>query len=222
LYLHDLCYLSIAVFTQTISEPSRVAQHSPFKSKSSIMPSWGTCALAAGACGAGLAVAAPTAATRAAESLMDRPKFRGWIQGRARARMFKRLEATGYRCPIVDKILAQPKTAVAFPKYYLRDYHAYTDGNLSWEAATEAQAMSISAAMVGYPEQGQLADWHLNKLGCALIPESLQSRSEPTSLSLSIYNYFITPFTPSHSPKQNKNAKQMKLMILIDFDIYEW
>lgn len=96
--------------------------------------------------------------------------------------MLTRLEQVGVRCPAVSpEAAARPppviggdgkeKEVVAYPEYYLREYHAYSSGNLSWEAATEAEAMAISAAMVAYPEQGKDADRFMHDLAYQVLPE---------------------------------------------------
>eukprot|EP00662_Eupelagonemidae_sp_cell21_P017885 gene17885-36933_t len=100
---------------------------------------------------------------------------RRWIQRRARRRMLLRLEKEGMQCPAAADVetLGPPEPAdpaVTYPKYYLREYHAYPEGNLCWEAAVEAEAMSVSAAMVAYPEKGAGACRHMHDLAVAALP----------------------------------------------------
>ena len=42
--------------------------------------------------------------------------------------------------------------SVAYPDYYLRPFHAYSEGNLNWLAAYEAESATYSMAMRVWPE----------------------------------------------------------------------
>eukprot|EP01065_Artemidia_motanka_P006752 TRINITY_DN13294_c0_g1_i1.p1 TRINITY_DN13294_c0_g1~~TRINITY_DN13294_c0_g1_i1.p1 ORF type:complete len:327 (+),score=80.02 TRINITY_DN13294_c0_g1_i1:58-981(+) len=124
--------------------------------------------------GAAVVVLAPQVATCVAAGLMRVTATRRCVQRMARRRMIKRLQKAGVTCPKVTGQEPKLSTDIDYPEYYLREYHAYPEGNLCWEAAVEADAMSISAAMVAYPEKGKDADAYMHGLIMSCIPEDVR------------------------------------------------
>eukprot|EP01062_Namystynia_karyoxenos_P041358 TRINITY_DN30148_c0_g1_i1.p1 TRINITY_DN30148_c0_g1~~TRINITY_DN30148_c0_g1_i1.p1 ORF type:complete len:312 (+),score=99.59 TRINITY_DN30148_c0_g1_i1:69-1004(+) len=97
--------------------------------------------------------------------------LRRWLQKLARRRMVRRLKRYGVEPPAPAAPLAELPTEVEYPQYYLREYHTYPAGNLCWEAACEADAMALSAALIAYPEKGREADWYMHSQALAAIPD---------------------------------------------------
>lgn len=50
-----------------------------------------------------------------------------------------------------------------YPSYYLKPFHAYTEGNLSWQAATEVEVAAYAVHAWMCPESGAEGDAHLRQ-----------------------------------------------------------
>ena len=53
---------------------------------------------------------------------------------------------------------------IDYPKYYTREFHAYDDGNLNWQAAFECESATMSMALRVWPKDGMTAIEAQNKL----------------------------------------------------------
>jgi len=102
-------------------------------------------------------------------------------RNRARAMMIKRAEAIGVYwrqevqtlrarggsadlAPAWDAELAQMQNpALTYPDYYLRPFHAYDLGNLSWEAAMEVEVAAKAVHARIWPEAGAAGDAKLRQ-----------------------------------------------------------
>jgi ubiquinone/menaquinone biosynthesis C-methylase UbiE len=52
---------------------------------------------------------------------------------------------------------------LVYPDYYVRSFHAYENGNLSWEAATEVEVAAHAVHARIWPEAGAQGDAHLRQ-----------------------------------------------------------
>ncbi|CAM9758694.1 unnamed protein product, partial [Ectocarpus fasciculatus] len=57
-------------------------------------------------------------------------------------------------------ILAK-NTNVVVPEYYLKQFHAYGDGNLCWQAAFEQEIASLAVGIRSFPKEGLNAEKYL-------------------------------------------------------------
>jgi ubiquinone/menaquinone biosynthesis C-methylase UbiE len=68
---------------------------------------------------------------------------------------------------------------LVYPDYYLRSFHAYEKGNLSWEAATEVEVAAHAVHARIWPEAGPQGDAHLrqsyHKILTATLPQPPQA-----------------------------------------------
>ena len=61
--------------------------------------------------------------------------------------------------PGVKKAFAEIEDkSVDYPEYYLQPFHAYSEGNLCWQAAVEAEPATYSMALRVYPKERITAD----------------------------------------------------------------
>ena len=61
--------------------------------------------------------------------------------------------------PWVKKAFAEIEDkSVDYPEYYLQPFHAYSEGNLCWQAAVEAEPATYSMALRVYPKERITAD----------------------------------------------------------------
>lgn len=91
----------------------------------------------------------------------------------ARQMMIKRAEsigvawrktATTLRSLDLEAKLTQVKNPhLKYPDYYLRSFHAYENGNLSWEAATEVKVAALAVHAGIWPDAGALGDAKLRQ-----------------------------------------------------------
>jgi ubiquinone/menaquinone biosynthesis C-methylase UbiE len=91
----------------------------------------------------------------------------------ARNMMIKRAEKIGVpwrqrvqelRTHDWDSELAEVQnTQLTYPEYYLRSFHAYERGNLSWDAALEVEVASYAVHAGIYPEDGAKGDAKLRQ-----------------------------------------------------------
>ncbi|MGK7910060.1 MAG: class I SAM-dependent methyltransferase [Synechococcus sp.] len=112
------------------------------------------------------------------------PLFR-WVKGKARQRMIDRAEMMGIGWRAQSEALKQaigPQALgtgsllshewqqrwealidpdLSYPNYYCSPFHAYDDGNLSWDAATEVEVAARAVHATIWPEVGVNGDTKL-------------------------------------------------------------
>ncbi len=75
-----------------------------------------------------------------------------------------RQEAQALQARNWDAELAQVQNPnLVYPEYYLRSFHAYDEGNLSWEAATEVEVAAYAVHARIWPEAGAQGDARLRQ-----------------------------------------------------------
>lgn len=57
-----------------------------------------------------------------------------------------------------DDIESKPVVNAGYPSYYTQEFHAYDDGNLNWQAATECESATMSMALRVWPKDGLTAE----------------------------------------------------------------
>ena len=62
-----------------------------------------------------------------------------------------------------DTELAQIQSGLTYPEYYLRPFHAYDQGDLSWDAAMEAEVAAYAVHARIWPEAGAQGDAKLRQ-----------------------------------------------------------
>ncbi|MEN9202913.1 MAG: class I SAM-dependent methyltransferase [Thermostichus sp. DG_1_6_bins_120] len=118
-------------------------------------------------------VAAPNLTGRLINVLLSiRPLF-NWAKGQARQMMIRRAAEIGVDwLGRVEALMAQDLAAelptvqnpsLVYPDYYLRPFHAYEAGNLSWEAATEVEVAAYAVHARIWPEAGAQGDARLRQ-----------------------------------------------------------
>ena len=71
-----------------------------------------------------------------------------------RSASVSRARAELFRCSTTQAELARLTDAsVAYPEYYLKPFHAYSEGNLNWLAAFEAESATYSMALRVWPAE---------------------------------------------------------------------
>lgn len=101
-----------------------------------------------------VAVGVSSLTVRVANGVLAVPPLARFLKGRARDRIIRRAEAMGipWRDTVAalrardwsEAIARVENPDLTYPDYYLRPFHAYESGNLSWEAAFEAECASRS------------------------------------------------------------------------------
>lgn len=84
------------------------------------------------------------------------------------------------RVPVLEGIRSQIEDAsVIYPDYYNQEFHAYDEGNLSWEAAFECEPATLSMAIRTWPKETLSVKQAQNKLRgsfCDAVQEYSQGR----------------------------------------------
>nr|GEW28433.1 S-adenosyl-L-methionine-dependent methyltransferase [Tanacetum cinerariifolium] len=59
---------------------------------------------------------------------------------------------------VYDEMESVQNTSIVYPDYYLNPFHAYDEGNLSWLAAAEAEAATMSISKRAIPDASTVAE----------------------------------------------------------------
>ena len=115
-------------------------------------------------------------ASRFVNGLLGIKPIANFAKAQARTMMIKRAESIGVPWSQGAAALRERGAAVwdterkqlespdlAYPDYYLRSFHAYETGNLSWQAATEVEFASYAAHAHIWPELGAKGDAKLRQ-----------------------------------------------------------
>ena len=118
----------------------------------------------------------PQLTTRLVNGLLAIKPIADLAKHQARTMMIRRAESIGVpwtqwanalrdrRPEVWEAELRQVQTpALTYPDYYLRPFHAYDTGNLSWEAATEVEAAAHAVHARIWPEAGAKGDARLRQ-----------------------------------------------------------
>ncbi len=115
----------------------------------------------------------PGLASRLVNGLLAIKPLANYAKHQARQMMINRAEKMGVawrkeaenlRNRNWDTELAQVKNPqLVYPGYYLRSFHAYETGNLSWEAASEVEVAAIAVHAKIWPEAGINGDAKLRQ-----------------------------------------------------------
>lgn len=84
--------------------------------------------------------------------------------------------------------------SIEYPKYYLKEYHGYRKGNLCWEAASEAELMSLVASIKAEPNappveaENYLREKYMNYIKSEIGEERLNQMEEMLDICCGIAN----------------------------------
>jgi ubiquinone/menaquinone biosynthesis C-methylase UbiE len=138
-----------------------------------------------------MTVAAPTLTSRLVNGILAIKPIANLAKHQARTMMIKRAESIGvYWRQEVQKLrsrnstadfsptweddLAQLQTAdLTYPDYYVTSFHAYEQGNLSWEAAMEVESAAHAVHARIFPEAGAKGDAMLRQSYHALLQQQI-------------------------------------------------
>ncbi len=125
-------------------------------------------------------------------------------KNRARAMMIKRAETIGVYwqqevqtlrtrsesedlAPAWEKELAQMQNPeLTYPDYYLRTFHAYDQGNLSWESAMEVEVAAKAVHARIWPEAGAAGDAKLRQSYHDLLTAQIPTPNDILDLGCSV------------------------------------
>ncbi len=115
----------------------------------------------------------PALTSRLVNGLLSIKPLFNWAKGQARSMMIKRAADIGVDWfgrveALMAQDLATELAAVAnpdlvYPDYYLRPFHAYDAGNLSWEAAAEVEVAAYAVHARIWPDAGAQGDPRLRQ-----------------------------------------------------------
>lgn len=133
--------------------------------------------------------------------------------------------------PVWEAELAQiQNTQLVYPEYYLRPFHAYEQGNLSWDAAMEVEVAAYAVHARIWEDAGAKGDAMLRQsyhtllqqhldtppqdildLGCSVgmstfTLQALYPRARITGVDLSPYFLAIAQYRSQHNPDQATNS----------------
>jgi ubiquinone/menaquinone biosynthesis C-methylase UbiE len=142
--------------------------------------------------------AAPTFTSSLVNRVLSIKPIANLAKHQARTMMIKRAESIGvfWRqevqalrsrqstvdfSPSWEAELAQLQTpGLAYPDYYLTSFHAYEQGNMSWEAAMEVESAAHAVHARLFPEAGAKGDAMLRQSYHAIVQQ--QVPSSPTAI----------------------------------------
>ena len=114
------------------------------------------------------ATAAPSLASRLVNGILAIAPLANLAKSRARQMMIKRAETIGvYWMQEVEQLKARDWSAdlaavqnpsVQYPDYYVRSFHAYSEGNLGWEPALEVEVAAKAVHARIFPDAGAQGD----------------------------------------------------------------
>ncbi len=112
-------------------------------------------------------------AAKLANGLLSIKPLAQWAKNRARSMMIQRAESIGVHWfQEVEDLQAQDLEAhrqqvqnpdLSYPDYYLRSFHAYEQGNLGWEPATEVEVAAYAVHARIWPDAGAEGDPRLRQ-----------------------------------------------------------
>jgi len=115
----------------------------------------------------------PTLTSRLVNGLLSIKPLFNWAKGQARSMMIKRAADIGVDWfGRVEALMAQDLATelaavvnpdLVYPDYYLRPFHAYDAGNLSWEAAAEVEVAAYAVHARIWPDAGAQGDPRLRQ-----------------------------------------------------------
>ncbi len=114
------------------------------------------------------ATVAPSLASRLVNGILSIAPLASLAKNRARQMMIKRAETIGvYWMQEVEQLKARDWSAdlaavqnptLQYPDYYVRSFHAYTEGNLGWEPALEVEVAAKAVHARIFPDAGAKGD----------------------------------------------------------------
>jgi ubiquinone/menaquinone biosynthesis C-methylase UbiE len=138
-----------------------------------------------------MSVAAPTLTSRLVNGILAIKPIANLAKRQARTMMIKRAESIGVYwrqevqtlrsrngatdfSPTWEEDLAQLQTAdLVYPDYYVTSFHAYEQGNLSWEAAMEVESAAHAVHARIFPEAGAKGDAMLRQSYHAILQQQI-------------------------------------------------
>ncbi len=115
----------------------------------------------------------PALTSRLVNGLLSIKPLFNWAKGQARSMMIKRAADIGVDWfGRVEALMAQDLATelaavvnpdLVYPDYYLRPFHAYDAGNLSWEAAAEVEVAAYAVHARIWPDAGAQGDPRLRQ-----------------------------------------------------------
>ncbi|MEN9223879.1 MAG: class I SAM-dependent methyltransferase [Thermostichus sp. DRC_bins_24] len=133
-------------------------------------------------------VAAPTLTSRLVNGFLSIKPLFHWAKGQARSLMIKRatnigVDWLGRVQALMTQDLAAELAAVenpelVYPNYYLRPFHAYDAGNLSWEAAVEVEVAAYAVHARIWPDAGAQGDPRLRQSYHRVLQERIPAAPE--------------------------------------------
>lgn len=120
-----------------------------------------------------MTAATPRLASRLVNKALSIKPLANLAKQQARKMMIKRAESIGVSWTEDVQTLRSYDWAaelthvqdpsLVYPEYYLRSFHAYDDGNLGWEAATEVEVAAYAVHARIWPETGAQGDTKLRQ-----------------------------------------------------------
>lgn len=90
------------------------------------------------------------------------------------AALASRGENTPFSAEWENEMAAIANPTLEYPAYYLKPFHAYETGNLSWQAATEVEVAAYAVHAWMCPESGATGDAHLRQSYHDILLQHLQ------------------------------------------------
>lgn len=182
----------------------------------------------------GTANPAPKLVSRLVNGALSIKPLANLAKHQARNMMIKRAESIGVpwtrdvqalRSHDWDSELAQVQDpGLVYPEYYLKSFHAYDNGNLSWEAATEVEVAAYAVHARIWPDAGAQGDAKLRQsyhdvltqiaqpqdildLGCSVgmstfALQATYPQARVTGLDLSPYFLAVAHYRAQHRSAQ--------------------
>ena len=104
----------------------------------------------------------------AARSTLIKTAETAGIPWRARAQQL--LERQGELETLKSKIVGE-SGLTAYPSYYVKEFHAYEEGNLNWPAAVECESATMSMALRVWPTESLTAEEAQERLRSSFLKE---------------------------------------------------
>ncbi|MEN9223533.1 MAG: class I SAM-dependent methyltransferase [Thermostichus sp. BF3_bins_97] len=132
--------------------------------------------------------AAPTLTSRLVNGLLSIKPLFHWAKGQARSMMIKRAADIGVDWlgrvqalmaqDLATELAAIENPELVYPDYYLRPFHAYDAGNLSWEAAAEVEVAAYAVHARIWPDAGAQGDPRLRQSYHRVLQERIPAAPE--------------------------------------------
>ncbi|MGQ9836486.1 MAG: class I SAM-dependent methyltransferase [Cyanobacteriota bacterium] len=131
----------------------------------------------------------PALTSRLVNGLLSIKPLFNWAKRQARSMMINRAAEIGVDwLGRVNTLMAQDLSAelaavenlqLVYPDYYLRPFHAYDAGNLSWEAATEVEVAAYAVHAHIWPDAGVQGDRRLRQSYHQVLQERIPALPQP-------------------------------------------